>query len=181
MNTEKTTNRKVLVPLATVLVAGAVAVGSGATFTSESNSAAAVTSGILKHANTKNAQTLTVSNIKPGDSQTGSLTITNNGSLDSTLTLEEYDDSSAFQPGALELVISQGAKILYAGDFGALDNATRLELGALNVGDSTTVTYTVSMPQTAGNENQDKAAGAKYRFVTTQSGDNGDVKWVPGL
>jgi hypothetical protein len=37
------------------------------------------------------------------------------------------------------------------------------------------------MPQTAGNGNQGKSASAGYRFVTTQTGDNGDVKWVPGI
>ena len=86
-----------------------------------------------------------------------------------------------FEAGALKLVITQGSTTLYDGDFGALDNANKLDLGALNVGQSTTVTYTVSMPQAAGNGNQGKSASAGYRFVTTQTGDNGDVKWVPGI
>src|SRR5687768_9240195 len=46
--------RKVLIPLATVLAAGTIAVGSGATFTSTTgNTASAVTSGTLKHTNSK--------------------------------------------------------------------------------------------------------------------------------
>ena len=75
-------NRKVLVPLATMLVAGAVAVGSGATFTSQSAHAVSVTAGTLHHANTNNGQTLTIAKIKPGDTKTGTLTITNDGNID---------------------------------------------------------------------------------------------------
>ena len=179
-NTEKN-NRKVLIPLATMLVAGAVAVGSGATFTSQSASAVSVTSGILKHANDKNSQSLTVTKLKPGDSQSGSLKITNDGTLDSTLTLQETADSSAFTAGDLKLKITQAgvATALYDGNFGALDNSVKLDLGALNVGDETTVTFTISMPLSAGNENQAKSASASYQYVTTQAGDNSGVSWLP--
>ena len=179
-NTEKNT-RKVLIPLATVLVAGAVAVGSGATFTSQSASAVSVTSGILKHANDKDAQTLTAVKLKPGDVQSGSLKITNDGTLDSTLTLQETADTSAFTPGDLQLEITQAGvpKALYSGNFGALDNSTKVDLGALPVGASTTVTFTISMPLTAGNENQAKSASASYQYVTTQTGDNSSISWLP--
>ncbi|MEO5651947.1 MAG: hypothetical protein ABIN79_11065 [Marmoricola sp.] len=179
-NTEKT-SRKILIPLATMLVAGAVAVGSGATFTSQSASAVAVTSGILKHANDKNAQTLTAVKLKPGDVQTGSLKITNDGTLDSTLTLQETADASTFTAGDLKLEITQAgvATPLFTGNFGALDNTTKVDLGALPVGASTTVTFKISMPQTAGNENQAKSASASYQYVTTQSGDNSSISWLP--
>ncbi len=163
-----TKRRKVLVPLATLLAAGAVAVGSGATFTSTSTSAVAVTSGTLSHSNDTNQVTLKTSNLKPGDVVTGDVVLTNDGTLDSTLSLQETSDSSTFVAGDLLLTIKQGATVLYSGDFGALDNSTKLDLGALNVGASTTVTYTVSMPSTAGNANQGKAANAAYTWVTTQ-------------
>lgn len=181
MSNLMSSNRKILVPLATVLVAGAVAVGSGATFTSQSASAVSVTSGILKHANDKNAQTLTAVKLKPGDVQTGSLKITNDGTLDSTLTLQETADASTFTPGDLKLEITQAgvATPLFSGNFGALDNSTKVSLGALNVGDSTTVTFKISMPLTAGNENQAKSASASYQYVTTQAGDNSSISWLP--
>ena len=83
----KTNTRKILVPLATLLVAAAVAVGSGATFTSSSESAITATAGDLVHVNSEDGATLNVTDLKPGDTQTGSLTITNTGSLDSDLTL----------------------------------------------------------------------------------------------
>jgi hypothetical protein len=174
-------NRKILVPLATMLVAGAVAVGSGATFTSQSASSVAVTSGTLTHANDKNAQSLNISDIKPGDTRTGSLTITNDGDLDSTLTLQETADSNTFVTGDLELKITQSGVTtpLFEGNFGALDNSAKVSLGELPVGATTTVTFVVSMPESAGNANQGKSASASYAYVTTQkAGDSGVAGWL---
>lgn len=174
------TSRKVLVPLSTMLVAGAIAVGSGATFTSQSVSAAAVTTGTLKHANSQDGATLTIADLRPGATRTGSLTITNDGTIDSTLTLQETADSSTFVPGDLTLSITQAgvSTPLYQGNFGGLDNGVRLALGALPVGASTTVTFTVSMPESAGNANQGKAASASYQYVTTQvAGSSTTAGW----
>jgi len=168
--TSTTNRRKILIPLATLLAAGAVAVGSGATFTSTSVSSSAVTAGTLVHTNSRDGLSMNVANIKPGDSISGTATISNTGSLDSTLTLQETADASTFTAGDLKLVISQGSTELYNGNFGALDNATLLDLGALNTTQSTTITFTVSMPSGAGNTNQGKQASASYRWVTTQSG-----------
>lgn len=180
--TPVSSRRKVLVPLATLLVAGAVAVGSGATYTSDSAHSVAVTSGTLKHTNNQNGLKLDIANIKPGDTRSGSVVISNNGSIDSTLTLAESADSSGFAQGALKLVISkQGTTApLYDGDFGGLNNATKLDLGSLPVNGSTTVTFTVSMPTTAENVNQGKSAAATYTYVQTQvAGDaNGLASWI---
>ena len=170
--TSTTNRRKVLIPLATLLAAGAVAVGSGATFTSTSVSSSAVTAGTLVHTNSQKGLSMNVANIKPGDSISGTATISNTGTLDSTLTLQETADNSAFTAGALKLVIEQGSTELYKGNFGALDNSTLLDLGALNTGTSTTITFTVSMPSGADDANQGKQASASYRWVTTQSGSS---------
>lgn len=175
------TRRKVLVPLATLLVAGAVTVGSGATFTSQTAHSAAVTSGTLSHTNSQNGLKLNITGIKPGDTRSGTVTLTNDGNLDSTLALSESADSSGFAAGDLKLVISQSGVTtpLYTGDFGGQDNAVKMDLGALNVGRSTTVTFTVSMPTTAGNVNQGKSAAATYTYVTTQNaGDTGLGSWI---
>jgi spore coat-associated protein N len=168
--TSTTNRRKILIPLATLLAAGAVAVGSGATFTSTSVSSSAVTAGTLVHTNSHDGVSMNVANIKPGDSISGTVTISNTGSLDSTLTLQETADNSAFTAGDLKLVIAQGSTELYNGNFGALDNSTLLDLGALNTTQSTTIKFTVSMPSGAGDANQGKQASASYRWVTTQSG-----------
>ena len=76
--------RKVLVPLATLMVAGTVAVGSGASFTSTTASTTAVTSGSVTHVN--DVTSLSITNIKDKDTVTGSVKITNTGTLPSTLT-----------------------------------------------------------------------------------------------
>ena len=180
MSENTTTRRKVLVPLATLLVAGAVAVGSGADFTSSSAHSVAVTSGTLHHTNSRNGAALTISNIKPGDSKTGTLTITNDGSIDSTLSLEQSTWSSTFvAPGDLKLTIEKSGSStpLYDGNFGGVTG--QLDLGALNVGDTTTVTYTVTMPSTAGNNEQGKSASASFQYVSHQAGDKSSTSWLP--
>lgn len=178
MSTTTKNRRKVLVPLATMAIAGAVAVGSGATFTSTTAHSVAVTSGTLSHSNDQNGLTLTVANIRPGDTKTGTVTITNDGTLDSTLSLEETSDSSNFIAGALKLKIQDGTTVVYDGNFGAMANEVRNELGSLPVGAKKTLTFTVSMTDTATNDNQGKQASASYRYVTTQVGDNSSVGWL---
>ncbi|MBD8608868.1 hypothetical protein IFT73_18580, partial [Aeromicrobium sp. CFBP 8757] len=83
--------KKILLPLATLVAAGAIAVGSGATFTSTSaNTISSVTSGTLTQSNSKaNAAIFNLTNIKPGDVVNGSLTIKNTGSLPATFSLTE--------------------------------------------------------------------------------------------
>lgn len=179
-----TTNRKrkVLVPLATLLGASAVAVGSGASFTSTSAHAVSVTSGVLSHTNDHTGGTLTVSNLRPGDTATGTLTITNDGTLDSTLSLQETASTTGFTAGDLTLTISQDGTEVYAGDFGGLADATLLDLGALPVDASTTITYTIALASTAGNEDQGQSASAAYQWVTTQTESSSSVtQWIAGL
>lgn len=176
--------RKALIPLATLLAAGAVAVGSGATFTSQSAHTVSVTAGVLKHTNDQDTKTLTVGNIKPGDTKTGSLTINNNGTLDSTLALSSASVQSGFATGALNVKIVETApdattKTLYNGDFAGLATAGTFDLGALNVGQTTKVDYTVSMPTTATDVNQGKTASAQFNYVSTQTGDNSSISWLP--
>ncbi len=93
--------KKVLLPLATLLAAGAVAIGSGATFTSSTaNTISSVTSGTLTHTNSKNnAAVFSLSNIKPGDVVNGSLTITNTGSLPASFSLTETSSTGQHAAG----------------------------------------------------------------------------------
>ena len=99
--------RKVLVPLATLLVAGAVAIGSGATWTSTTSSSVTVTSGDLLHTNNHDDAVLTVANIKPGDTVTGTVVIENTGTLDAVLSFQESATPAHFAAGGLNLVIKQ--------------------------------------------------------------------------
>ncbi|HET6651826.1 MAG TPA: TasA family protein [Nocardioides sp.] len=165
-----TTSRKVLVPLATLLAAGAVAVGSGATFSSQSaNAASTVTSGTLLQSNSKaGAQIFGLSNLKPGDVVNGSVVIKNTGTLPGTFTLRETSSANAFDADMLKLTITDGAKTLYTGNFGGLADNELVDLGQYAAGASKTYTFSVALDATAPNTQQDRTASASYEWVATQ-------------
>lgn len=168
--------RKILVPLATLTVAGAVAVGSGASFTSTTASTTAVSSGVVSHSN--DVTSLAIENIKDGDTITGSVTVTNTGTLPSTLTLAQTGGDSTFVPGDLLLTLSQDGAVLWTGDFASLDQT--LELGEIaadpdaegaGLGGSATVDFSVTLDETDGiddNTNENKDASASFTWVSTQ-------------
>jgi stringent starvation protein B len=161
-------SRKILVPLATLLAAGAVAVGSGATFTSTTASTTAVESGRVEHTN--DVTSLDIENIKPGDRITGTVTLTNTGTLPATTTLRETSSTNDFEAGALNLVLTNQAGVqLYSGEFGGLADAQIVPVGAMAVGEKVSVTWTVTLAQTATNTSEGKAAGASYQWVSTQN------------
>ncbi len=172
--------RKVLVPLATLAIAGAIAVGSGATFTSTTASTTAVSSGAVTHAN--DVSKLDIGNIKPGDTIKGTVTVTNTGSLDSTLSLRQVSATNGFVADDLQLTLTHtdsgtaltAATPFYTGDFAKF--ATK-DLGALAAdpdgsgpakGGSATVQWAVTLKQSAANANEGKSATANYEWVSTQ-------------
>jgi spore coat-associated protein N len=85
----KASPRKVLLAFGALLVVAAVAVGSGANFNSTSaNPSNVFTAGTISSSNSKaSAAILTASNIVPGNTATGSVTIKNTGSANGTFTL----------------------------------------------------------------------------------------------
>jgi spore coat-associated protein N len=176
-----TNSRKVLVPLATLLAAGAVAIGSGADWTSTSNSSISASSGDLAHVNSEDNATLAVTNLKPGASETGSLTITNTGTLDSDLTMDPSGNTDTFVAGAVTLTVVADGDEVYSGDFADLTDT--LDLGSLDAdvaSDAITVVFTVEMDDEATDANQDKDAGVDLEFVTTStSGDESSAVWTP--
>jgi len=170
-------NRKILVPLATVLAASAVAVGSGATFTSQTgNTVSAVTSGTLTQSNSKDGKAIfTLTNMKPGDTLTGSLTLTNTGSLPATFSLTETSSTNGFgslgTPAVndLSLMISEpsGAPV-YSGDFGGLADGVKNTLGVWQPNEAHTYVFTVKLSQDAPNADQGKTASASYAWDSVQ-------------
>ena len=185
MTATTSTSRKVLVPLATLLAAGAVAVGSGATWTSNSESSVAVTAGSIIHANSTTGETaLTITKLQPGESASGTVKITNTGDLDSDLTITQSGVTNTFSDlgpdglagtaddvSDLTLTVSQDGTELYTGPFDgwtASDLALG-ELAATNAGttDETTLTFTVSLALGAHNDSQGATAGATFSFETT--------------
>lgn len=81
--------RRVLVAMGALIVAAAVAIGSGANFNSTSaNPSNVFSEGTIAHSNSKaNAAILTASNIVPGAAQTGTVDIKNTGSATGTFTV----------------------------------------------------------------------------------------------
>ena len=172
-------NQKVLVPLATLAAAGAVAVGSGATFTSTTdNTTSSVTSGSLRHTNSKvDAAIFTVTKIKPGDVVNGKLTITNTGNLPATFTLREKSSTNAFAAPAaagsanyLHLTITDdtAGTTVYNGDFGGLGDNELKDLGQIDPGVAHVYTFSVALDAATPNSEQGKTAGAAYQWVSTQ-------------
>ncbi|WP_181309594.1 TasA family protein [Nocardioides campestrisoli] len=163
---------KVLVPLATLLAAGAIAVGSGATFTStSSNTISAVTSGTLTHSNSKaDKAVFNLTNLKPGDTLNGSLTLTNTGSLDAGFGLTEVSSTNDFSAENLKLVITDtaGGTPLYSGTFGGLEDGKRQALGTITAGAAKTYRFQVTLAQATGNEDQGKTATATYVWDSAQ-------------
>ena len=165
--------RRVLVPLATLLVAGAVAVGSGATFTSTTgNTLSAVTSGTLKHTNSKDgAAVFDLADVKPGDTLNGTLTLTNTGSLPAEFSLTEVRSSNGFDGENLTLDITNattGARV-YSGAFGGLADGARTALGQVAPGVSHTYRFAVSLDQDAPNSQQGRSASATYSWDSVQT------------
>ena len=167
--------RKILVPLATLLAAGAVAVGSGATFTSSSTSGDdlnIVTSGTLTQENTKDGEVIfTHDNLKPGDTVTGTATVTNDGTLPATFTLTESEADNTFSSGNLSLKVTNTdtLDVLHNGEFGT---AGEMESIVVEPGDSNTYTFVVALAASADNDEQGKSANATYTWDSVQLSGN---------
>lgn len=173
MNTTTTatasTGRKLLLPLATLAVAGAVAVGSGATWTDESSIDTSVTGGTLVHVNDKDGMSLVVTNLKPGASETGTLNIDNTGSLNSTLSIMETGATNNFEANKLQLKIVIDGTTVFDNEFGAMVDDQAYGSIALPEGDDVDVEITVRLTGDSDNDDQGKTANADFTFVTTQT------------
>jgi hypothetical protein len=168
--------RKALIPLATVLVAGAVAVGSGATFTSTTNNTiSSVTSGTLTHTNSKDAKAIfsLPNNLKPGDVVNGTVTLTNTGTLPAAFSLTEVSSSNAFTGSNLTLTITEngapaGTAPFYTGTFGGLQDGLKTTLGTYTSLEARTYTFSVKLADTTTNVDQNKTATAVYQWDSVQ-------------
>lgn len=165
-------NKKILVPLATLAAAGAIVVGSGATFTSSTgNTISSATSGTLNHTNSKNNQAIfTLADIKPGDTRTGGLSLTNTGSLPATFSLTETASTNGFTGENLKLQITDVAnsKVVYNGTFGGLVDGEKQDLGEIAPGATHGYTFVVSLAENTPNADQGKTANATYKWDSVQ-------------
>ncbi len=171
--------RKILVPLATLTVAGAVAVGSGASFTSTTASTTSVSSGIVSHSNDRTA--LDITNIKHGDTITGSVTVTNTGTLESDLTLQATAADGTFVNPDLNLQLVSGGTTLYNGPFQDVETKGIMPVARLAVdgaAEKATVQFIVTLKETTDNSNENKTASASFTWVTTQLEGDSTIPFV---
>jgi spore coat-associated protein N len=163
---------KILLPLATLVAAGAIAVGSGATFTSTSaNTISSVTSGSLTQSNSKaNAAIFNLTNIKPGDVFTGDLTIKNTGSLPAKFSLTETTSTNTFSANSLTLVVTNTTtgQVVYTGTFGGLTDGVKTPLGNVAAGVANDYTFSVKLDPATPTTDQGKTASAAFQWDSVQ-------------
>ncbi|QVI58733.1 M73 family metallopeptidase [Nocardioides faecalis] len=165
--------KKILVPLATLVAAGAIAVGSGASFTStSSNTISSVTAGTLTQHNSKADKAIfELKDIKPGDTVNGTLELTNTGTLPANFSLTEVSSTNGFTGDELTLTITDAkdaATPVYDGTFGGLEDGLKKTLGTWAAGETHTYTFTVALDAEAGNDEQGKTANAVYKWDAVQ-------------
>ncbi len=169
-------SRKILVPLATLTAAAAVAVGSGATFTTQThNTISSVASGSLQQTNSKADSALfNLSNMKPGDSVTGAVTITNSGTLQQKLTASELQVADTFTAGDLKLVVTDtsDSRSVYTGNFGSMGAVSLLAHDGGDTwaaGEAHSYSFVVTLISAAGIADQSKAASASFTWDGVQT------------
>lgn len=161
---EITISRKLLLPLVSVLGAGALAVSAGIPLSNASESS----TGVKLVASDNDAATITVTAIEPGDSVTRKVTIHNSAGISSRLSFAETGEPATYDQGNLHLVIARDGDTLYAGQFGAMGDFAQ-DLGFIGANDTTTFTFTVSLPDGAPFlKGGIETATASYSWVTAR-------------
>jgi len=165
-------SRRVVVAVVVLLVAAIVVVFSFSLFTSSSANPGNVTaSGIMEMDNSADGQAiLTVQNLLPGESGTGTVTLENVGDADGdfTLTASNLVDEPADPAfsSVLTLVVTDGATEVYNG---LLSDFSTADLGTWGAGESHTYTFTVTFDAASGNEYQDARSTVDFTWDATQS------------
>lgn len=166
--------RRLLATLALLLAATGVAVGSGASFSSESvNATNTFSAGTLTQSNSKaGAAVLTASNMKPGDQKSGTVTITNTGSLGGAFSLTETSVTENFTTTDLRLVVTEEGSTGPAVYSGPIDGLGTKALGDWAKNEARTYKFVVTFPETNADQNADqgKAATASFSWNAKQLG-----------
>ncbi|PRZ13171.1 TasA family protein [Nesterenkonia sandarakina] len=164
--------RRVLLPLAGLLTAAALVVGSGADFTSSSvNEGNAYTTGTLTQSNSKAGEAIfDLDGLKPGDTINGGVTLENTGSLPASFKLTEEATNGFVDKSNLQLTITEAGKTapVWNGTFGELTTAGSLDLGTWQAGASREFTFSVTLAQSADDKEQGKTATATYKWDAIQ-------------
>jgi hypothetical protein len=173
--------RRTLGALAVVLAAVGITVGSGASFTaSAANPGNVFTTGTLTIGNTPGTALLTAGSLKPGDTATGTVDITNTGSLAGDFALKTANSTGYTALLAqMDLVVldcgawtvsapscSSGTTTVYTGKVSALSNAS---LGSYDGGIKHRYKFTTTLPLSTDDTFQGKTASVDFTWSATQS------------
>lgn len=159
--------RALVLPLATLTAAAGIAVASGATFNASTASTGMAASGTLRQINS-NSVAFSKDNLKPGDTVTGTVTITNSGSLPATFSLTEATVANTFSP-ASDLTLAITDDTGKAVSSATLGSAGQVPLGTYAAGERHTYTFKVTFAATATNAQQGKRADTTYTFASVQT------------
>ncbi len=163
---------RLIIALVVLVIAALVVVFSFSLFGSSSANPGNMTaSGIMEQDNSADgAAILTVENLLPGESGTGTVSITNVGDADGdfTLTASNLVDTPATPAfsSTLTLTVTDGADSVYDGP---LSEMTTVDLGTWAADDQHDFTFTVTFDAASGNEFQDASSTVDFTWDATQS------------
>jgi spore coat-associated protein N len=173
--------RRTLGALAVVLAAVGITVGSGANFTaSAANPGNAFTTGTLMIGNTPSTALLTAGTMKPGDTASSTVDITNTGNLAGDFVLKTANTTGyAALLAQMDLVVldcgawtvsapdcSSGTTTVYTGKVSALTSAA---LGSYAGGIKHRYKFTATLPASTDDTFQGKTASVDFAWSATQS------------
>ena len=140
---------------------------------STSNPGNSATAGTLQMTNSKSgAAIVTLSNIRPGDSNSGTVTITNSGSLSADMYLSESNVTGGAFASDLQLKVvdtTLSNAVVYNGSLSGMSSAIHLAPSSGTqwaAGEHHDLTFTVTFPNnsTPGADNAYQGAGASAEF-----------------
>jgi spore coat-associated protein N len=173
--------RRTLAALAVVLAAVGITVGSGADFTaSAANPGNVFTTGTLLIGNSSSSALLNLTGMKPGDTQSSTVDITNTGSLAGDFVLKTANPTgSSSLLGQMDLTVldcgawttsapscSTGTTTVYSGKVSSLTNSS---LGNYAGGIKHRYKFTATLPSSTDNTFQGLTAGVDFTWSATQS------------
>jgi hypothetical protein len=167
--------RRTVAALAVVLAAVGITVGSGANFTaSAANPTNTFTAGTLTIGSSSSSALFNSSNMRPGDTVTGTVDIQNTGSLSGAFTLgtSNVTDANGLL-GQLDLKVEDcgvwngstaptcnGSNIVYSGKANAIPAA--VSLGTFAASAKHQYKFDVTLPSTTGNAFQGTSASVQF-------------------
>lgn len=159
--------RRILLSVMSVGITG-VFLGAAtlAVFTASASSVNNVfTTGTMNITTNGSTGFITMSNMKPGDSVSRTLNVTNPGTLNETfnVTSNATDNVTGNLTSWLSLTINDTSGVLYSGPINGTSNVV-----TLNNGITDTLNFTVTLNSSANSTVQDTSANTTFTFNATQ-------------